>query len=190
MHWQGGQHYFHGIDQPHKHLFTTPPAHAERPLHQWHDEIIRWYDHWLKGIDNGVENDPAVRIWIMGENTWRTFNGWPVPETQWTKYYLHSWEKLNTKGHLAAHTYINEPPDAFVQMPPTQTNTIARLRYLTEPLAENTWWSAPSRSLSGPPWTSETRTGSSPSRMSALTFPCSRCGRASARCRPACPSGS
>ena len=139
MHWQGAQHYFHGIDQPHKHLFTTPPAHAERPLHQWHDEIIRWYDHWLKGIDNGVENDPAVRIWIMGENTWRTFNGWPVPETQWTKYYLHSWEKLNTKGHLpAAHTYINEPPDAFVQMPPTQTNTIARLRYLTEPLAEDT----------------------------------------------------
>ena len=31
MHWQGAQHYFYGIDQPHKHLFATPPAHAERP---------------------------------------------------------------------------------------------------------------------------------------------------------------
>ena len=108
-------------------------------FHEWHDEIIRWYDHWLKGIDNGVEDDPAVKIWIMGENKWRTFDGWPVPETQWTKYYLHSWEKLSTKGHLpAAHTFVNEPPDAFVQMPPTQTNTIERLRYMTEPLAEDT----------------------------------------------------
>jgi len=138
MHWQGAQNFFYGIDQPHKHLFATPPAHAERPLHEWHDEILRWYDHWLKGIDNGVEDDPAVKMWIMGENKWRTFDGWPVPETQWTKYYLHSWEKLSTKGHLpAAHTYINEPPDAFVQMPPTQTNTIERLRYMTEPLAED-----------------------------------------------------
>jgi hypothetical protein len=33
-------------------------------------------------------------MWIQGENKWRTFDGWPVPETQWTKYYLHSWEKL------------------------------------------------------------------------------------------------
>jgi predicted acyl esterase len=139
MHWQGAQHFFCGIDRPHKHLFVTPPAHAERPLHDWHDEMIRWYDHWLKGIDNGVEDDPAVKIWIMGENKWRTFQGWPVPETCWTKYYLHSWEKLSSNGHLpATRTYINEPPDAFVQMPPTQTNTIERLRYMTEPLAEDT----------------------------------------------------
>ncbi len=82
MHWQGAQNFFYGIDQPHKHLLVTPPAHAERPFHEWHEEIIRWYDHWLKGIDNGVENDPAVKIWIMGENKWRTFDGWPAPETQ------------------------------------------------------------------------------------------------------------
>jgi uncharacterized protein len=138
MHWQGAQGFFSGIDQPYKHLFVTPVAHAERPLHEWHDEIIRWYDHWLKGIDNGVDKDPAVKVWVQGENKWRTFDNWPVPETQWTKFYLHSWEKLSTKGHLpAAHTYINEPPDAFVQMPPTQTNAIEKLRYVTEPLADD-----------------------------------------------------
>ena len=65
-------------------------------------------------------------------------NGWPLPETQWTEYYLHSWEKLDTRDHLPADaTFVNEPPDAFVQMPPTQTNTIERLRYLTEPLPED-----------------------------------------------------
>ena len=138
MHWQGAQHFFYGVDQPHKHLFVTPPAHAERPFHEWHDEIIRWYDHWLKGIDNGVDKDPAVRVWVQGANKWRDATSWPLAETQWTKYYLHSWEKLSTKGHLpATRTFVNEPPDAFVQMPPTQTNTIERLRYMTEPLAEN-----------------------------------------------------
>ena len=139
MHWQGAQHFFSGVDVPHKHLLVTPPAHAERPFHEWHDEIIRWYDHWLKGIDNGVEHDPAVGVWIMGENKWREFDGWPVPETSGASYYLHSWEKLDTKGHLpAAQTFVDEPPDAFVQMPPTQTNTIQRLRYVTEPLADDT----------------------------------------------------
>ena len=138
MHWQGAQHFFMGVEQPHKHLFVAPPAHAERPFHAWHDEMLRWYDHWLKGVDNGVDKDPAVRVWVMGENRWRSFDGWPVPGTQWTKYYLHSWEQLQTRGHLpAAHTFVDEPPDAFVQMPPTQTNRIERLRYLTEPLAED-----------------------------------------------------
>ena len=32
MHWQGAQHFFYGVDTPHKHLFVTPPAHAERPV--------------------------------------------------------------------------------------------------------------------------------------------------------------
>ena len=138
MHWQGAQGFFAGAASEHKHLFVPPPAHAERPFHEWHDEIIRWYDHWLKGVHNGVEDDPAVRIWVMGENRWRTFDAWPVPETRWTEYFLHSWEKLDTRGHLPAdETFVDEPPDAFVQMPPTQTNRIERLRYMTEPLPED-----------------------------------------------------
>ena len=108
MHWQGAQHFFSGVDVPHKHLLVTPPAHAERPFHQWHDEIIRWYDHWLKGVDNGVENDPAVRVWIMGENKWREFDGWPVPETRWSEYYLHSWEKLEHERSSAGRPDLRQ----------------------------------------------------------------------------------
>ena len=126
------------MDVPHKRLFVTPPAHAERPFHEWHEEIIRWYDHWLKGVENGVPDDPPVRTWVMGANKWREGSDWPLPETKWTGYFLHSWEKLETRGHLpAACTFVNEPSDAFVQMPPIQTNRIERLRYMTEPLAED-----------------------------------------------------
>ena len=144
MHWQGAQHHYMGIDTPNKKLMLTPPAHSERPFHDWHDEILRWYDHWLKGIDTGLMDEPPVKYWVMGENKWRTGQDWPLPETVWTPYYLHSWEKLDTKGHLpATETYVNEPPDAFVQMPPTQTNKIARLRYMTAPLAEDTLVAGP-----------------------------------------------
>jgi len=139
VHCQGAQHYFMGIDVPHKKLLFTPPMHSDRPYHQLHDEILRWYDYWLKGIDTGIKDDPPVKYWVMGANTWRYGQDWPLPDTEWVPYYLHSWEKLNTKGHLPADaTYVNEPSDAFVQMPPTQTNKIEKLRYMTEPLAEDT----------------------------------------------------
>ena len=138
MHWQGSQHYFESVDTPHKKLLFTPPAHSERPFHQWHEEILRWYDHWLKGIDNRIMDEPRVKYWVMGANQWRTSDDWPLPETNWTKYYLHSWERLSAEPHLPeASSYINEPPDAFVQMPPIQTNKIERLRYMTDPLPED-----------------------------------------------------
>jgi hypothetical protein len=51
---------------------------------------LRWFDHWLKGIPNGVENDPRVRIFVMGANKWRNADSWPLPGTHYRRYYLHS----------------------------------------------------------------------------------------------------
>lgn len=43
------------------------------------DEIhLRFFDHWLKGIENGVEQDPPVRIFEMGTNVWRAEQSWPL----------------------------------------------------------------------------------------------------------------
>ena len=47
---------------------------------------LRWMDRWLKNEDNGAE-DPAVRVFVMGENKWRTFADWPPPATH-TPWYL------------------------------------------------------------------------------------------------------
>jgi predicted acyl esterase len=137
MHWQGAQHWFQNVDVPKKLIFTGP-AHLERPYHEYHDEILRWYDYWLKGINTGIMDEPPVKTWVMGANQWRYGTDWPLPETRWTKYYLHSWERLKTEPHLPAfQTYANPQPDAFVQMPPTQTLKIERLRYMTDPLPED-----------------------------------------------------
>ena len=73
----------------------------------------------------------------MGENRWRTASDWPLPETQWTKLYLSSWERLTPQSHSRRRARRVQPPDAFVQMPPTQTNTVQRLRYMTDPLPED-----------------------------------------------------
>lgn len=138
LHWQGAQNYFRNVDTPKKLLFTGP-AHVERPFHQLHDEIIRWYDHWLKDEDTGLMDEPPVRYWLMGANEWRTASSWPPAEVEYTKFYLSHWEGLTTEpprprgevGDAWRH------PDVFTQMPLTKTKKVERLRYLTAPLSHD-----------------------------------------------------
>ncbi|MFQ5878737.1 MAG: CocE/NonD family hydrolase [Dehalococcoidia bacterium] len=136
-HLQGAQHWYQSIKVPKKLLFTGP-AHLERPFHSFHSEILRWHDYWLKGIDTGIMDEPPVKLWVMGANEWRYASDWPLPEAQWTKYYLHSWERLRAEPFSPSSRDAYDEPDAFLQMPPTQTRTIQRIRYMTEPLPEDT----------------------------------------------------
>jgi len=136
MHLLGAQHWYAGIDVPKKLMFSGL-THLERPFHAFHDEILRWYDHWLKGIDTGIMREPPVKYWVNGENAWRSGKDWPLPETRWTPLYLHSWERLRPQPFVAGARDGYAEPDTFVQMPPTQTRTIQKLRYLTDPLADD-----------------------------------------------------
>ena len=143
VHLQGAQSWYRNINVPKK-LLLTGPAHLERPFHEYHNEIIRWYDYWLKGIDTGIMDEPPVKYWVMGENKWRYGDDWPLPETKWTKYYLHSWERLLSEPFIPGSRQAYSEPDTFAQMPPTQTNRIQRLRYMTEPLAQDLLIAGPS----------------------------------------------
>ncbi|NJP11388.1 MAG: CocE/NonD family hydrolase, partial [Leptolyngbyaceae cyanobacterium RU_5_1] len=49
---------------------------------------IRWFDHFLKGKDTGLLDDPAIALFEMGSNQWRTFNAWN--HHQPTAFYLAS----------------------------------------------------------------------------------------------------
>ncbi|HEY1349314.1 MAG TPA: CocE/NonD family hydrolase [Ktedonobacteraceae bacterium] len=57
---------------------------------------IRWFDRWLKGVDNGVEHEKPVRIFVMGADVWREEEDWPLPDTQCRRYYLHSQGHANS----------------------------------------------------------------------------------------------
>jgi hypothetical protein len=81
---------------------------------------LRWFDYWLKGIDNGIMKEPPVRIFVMGENTWRDENEWPLARTRWTKYFLHSKGRANTlsgDGTLSTAEPENEPTDQYSSDP-------------------------------------------------------------------------
>ena len=141
-HLNGAQSWFANLSC-FKRLLLTGPAHLERPFHTMHAELLRWNDHWLKSIDTGLTREPPVKFWVMGANAWRTAQDWPLPETQWTKLYLNSWERLSPRAFTPASVDDTIPPDTFVQMPPTQTAKVERLRYMTEPLSADTLVAGP-----------------------------------------------
>jgi hypothetical protein len=49
--------------------------------------VLDWMDHWLRGIDNGVDRRPAVRYYVMGADAWRDAASWP-PASKATPFYL------------------------------------------------------------------------------------------------------
>jgi putative CocE/NonD family hydrolase len=72
---------------------------------------LRWFDRWLKGVDNGVDREPPVRIYVMGGGDahktpegrifvgghWRDEQEWPLARAQATQYYFHSAGVLSTE---------------------------------------------------------------------------------------------
>jgi putative CocE/NonD family hydrolase len=51
------------------------------------DVVLGWLDHYLRGVDNGVEKKRPVRYFVMGDNQWRDADAWP-PASKATSYYL------------------------------------------------------------------------------------------------------
>jgi putative CocE/NonD family hydrolase len=87
---------------------------------------LDWFDHWLKGIDNGVIEMPKVQYYLMGKNEWRNAESWPLPGTVFTKYYLRSDGEANGRlgdGALSTRPPSQEPPDHYVYDPATPVPT-------------------------------------------------------------------
>ena len=57
---------------------------------------IRWFDYWLKGLRNGVDEDSPVRIFVMGDNQWRDEQSWPLHRTKEKILYIMSDGAANT----------------------------------------------------------------------------------------------
>jgi len=113
-----------------KKMVIGPPLYLDRPLYQYQYESLRWFDHWLKGIENGIMNEPPVRLFVMGADEWKSGDDWPLPETKWTPFYLHS------KGLLSEHEFWpNESSSSFED---NLYNQRGGLTFLSPPLVEKT----------------------------------------------------
>lgn len=132
QHLAGAFRNYLGVKGPRK-LLINRPVTEDRPLPLWYNDLlIRWYDHWLKGIDTGLMDEPPIRIFVMGINAWRDEHEWPLARTQWTRFYLRRWNGLAPEPE----DYSGKP-DAFVQQPPDETDQVARLMYQTAPLGSD-----------------------------------------------------
>ena len=92
------------------------------------DEItLSWYDHLLKGVQNGVEKEKPVEIFVMGENTWREEDAWPPARARLTHYFVHSDGSANSlggSGTLDMTVPSGEKPDHFIYDPGDPVPTI------------------------------------------------------------------
>ncbi|MBM3340650.1 MAG: CocE/NonD family hydrolase [Betaproteobacteria bacterium] len=94
----------------------------------WIDLRKRWFDHWVRGVANGVEKEPTVRLFLMGGGSgrkiasgrmdhggcWIVGDDWPLPALQPTPFYLHTDGALSKEAPAANATpiaYDYDPSD-------------------------------------------------------------------------------
>ena len=86
------------------------------------NEQIRWFDKRLKNIDNGIDLEPPIKLFIMGANSWRDEYEWPLKRTKYERLFFHSHghaNSLNGDGYLSKtlpgyegqDTYRYDPED-------------------------------------------------------------------------------
>jgi putative CocE/NonD family hydrolase len=82
------------------------------------DLMLAWYDHFLKGENNDVAGKPRVDYFVMGANTWKSATSWPLPQTNWTTFYLSGPGGIaDRKGQLVSTAPGAQPPDTYTYDP-------------------------------------------------------------------------
>ena len=93
------------------------------------DLTVRWFDHWLKGVDNGVDRGPAVQYFLIGVDAWRAAPSWPPPDLEPPPdFYLRHDGRLSTDAP-ADH----EPADEYTYNPRDPVPTLWSADLYTEP---------------------------------------------------------
>jgi len=60
------------------------------------DLKLRWYDYWLKDVQNGIDRDGPIRIYVMGAEQWRDEQEWPLARARFTSFFLASGGRANS----------------------------------------------------------------------------------------------
>ena len=83
--------------------------------------MIRWFDHWLKGVDNGVDRDPALRLYMSGADEWVESDEWPPLGVVERTLFFRGSDGLPSgslnSGGLAIEKPADEAPDLYTHNP-------------------------------------------------------------------------
>jgi putative CocE/NonD family hydrolase len=97
-----------------------------------YDELIlRWMDHYLRNVNNGVASAKPVRIFVMGRNTWRDEDTWPLKRAQETSFYLQrgTHDNTATTGNLTDKLSVIQEVESTFTSDPAQPVTDAYNSY-------------------------------------------------------------
>ena len=78
----------HGVDATAK-AKAGDRLFAPNAVIDYDDVVLRWLDHYVRGIDNGVDKEKPIRYYVMGANLWREADSWPPVELP-VSFYLAS----------------------------------------------------------------------------------------------------
>jgi putative CocE/NonD family hydrolase len=117
------------IDVP-KRLFVAPGSLMTRTdlgdggLGQLH---VAWFDHFLRGADNGVLDEPPVRLYLMGREEYIDEPAWPVPAVD-TEFFLRSGPtgsavSINDGALAATAPGADDAPDRITHDPAAPNRT-------------------------------------------------------------------
>ncbi|MGD9305303.1 MAG: CocE/NonD family hydrolase, partial [Desulfobacterales bacterium] len=74
-------------------------------------EALRWYDRWLKGIANGIDDEDPILIYVMNGKGWRQEKSWPLPRQRMHRYYF---KKRNRLSKIKPCTVMTDRSDDYV----------------------------------------------------------------------------
>jgi uncharacterized protein len=125
---------FNTLKGPKKLTIGPYPPMQSRPWIEEHDKMFRWYDYWLKGIDNGVMDSPALSVFVEGSRQYVHGSQWPPKDVSYKPLYLRPRRKLSPEPELMGPEAA--APDGFFQAPLTVTDKVEILSWSTEPFQE------------------------------------------------------
>ncbi|MEE9256497.1 MAG: CocE/NonD family hydrolase, partial [bacterium] len=135
LHLQGVFTGWEGVGDIPKRMLVGPRPQPWRPFGAYHEEALRWYDQWLKGMDTGVMEGPPIQLYIQGENRWRGEAEWPLARAEWRRFHLGGpgggleGTLSESAGGGGERSYVNDP------MRPEWRRGDPRLVYRSEPMA-------------------------------------------------------
>lgn len=93
LHLRGNILGYEGVNAPKKLVVTgaktVHEAHHQYDQIEFHEnELLPFYDAHLKGIDNGVMDEPPVRLFVRGANMWREEAEWPLARATYVPLHL------------------------------------------------------------------------------------------------------
>jgi uncharacterized protein len=92
-----------------------------QPRVEWRHEAVRWFDHWLKGEDTGILDEPALAVYVRDyyppdpdlervPGHWRWEDGWPIERVDRQAWYAGSDHGLGkAPADVAGHRMVYKP---------------------------------------------------------------------------------